>query len=314
MSGTGGSAGGPTAGTLAHASARGRFSLRPGSLTPYLFLLPAIAVLGVFFVGAFVQVVYYSFTTYTAFSPPEFVGLDNYQRVFADERFWWCLLNSFIYLLVTPALILISLAAALIVRHSIRTGRWLRLLFFLPVVTPTIVAAVAWRLLFEDQGLINSIIALAGLDPIGWLTQRPWTLITAMTVTLWKGFGFYMMIFIAGLLAVPKELEEACSLDGAGPVRSFFAVVLPTIWPVVVLVGIISSISALKVFDELFVTIKGTPIEHQTVVPLVYEVAFVQGTGDFGLACAMGLVLFAIILVFSVVNLRLTGAVKGGRP
>lgn len=273
--------------------------------TPFLFLAPALAILGVFWLLSLGQVVYFSMTRYTPFAAPEFIGLENYQRLLASERFWFCLINSGLYLLVTPAIIAISLAAASVVHAGLAWAKGLRVILFLPVVTPTIVAAVAWRILYnEDAGALNAALAALGLEPIPWLSARPWTLISAMLVTLWKGVGFYMMIFLAGLMAVPRELKEAAFLDGASRLDVLRVVTLPAIWPLVTLVFIISSISALKVFDELYVTIRGAPIEHQTVVPLVYDTAFVRG--DYGLACAIGITLFIVILLFSIVNLRLS--------
>ncbi len=288
------------------------------SITPYVYLAPAIAVLGVFFFGSFGYVIAYSLGTFNPFDQSyEFTGLGNYVRLAQDGRFWMCLGNSFLYLLVTPALVVVSLACALVIDARIRGAGALRLLFFLPVVTPTIVAAVGWRILFnEESGLLttasapvvamlNSILQPAEpLEPPHWLTERPWTLISPMTVTLWKGFGFYMMIFLAALLNVPSDLKEAAALDGAGRWGSFLHVTLPAIWPTMTLVIIISSISALKVFDEIFVTVRGVPIDHQTAVPYVYEVAFNEGS--FGVASAAGVVLFAVLLLFSIVNLKLT--------
>jgi putative chitobiose transport system permease protein len=285
-------------------------ALRHAALTPYAYLAPALLVLGTFFLASLVMVVYYSFTRYTAFAPPEWVGLENYRRLLASDRFWACMVNSLAYLLVTPALIAVSLGAALTVHAGVRRMGWLRLVLFLPVVTPAIVAAVAWRLLYaEDEGLINGALGLVGLGPVYWLSERPWTLISAMLVTLWRGFGYFMMVFLAGLLAVPRELEEAASIDGAGRLGVFRHVTLPSLAPVLVLVFMISSISALKVFDEVFVTIRGTPITHQTAVPLVYETAFERG--EYGLASATGLAIFVFILAFSLVNLRVTSRMRG---
>lgn len=272
--------------------------------TPIAFMAPALAVLTVFFLLAFAQVVYYSFTRYTAFTGPDYVGLENYKNLLSSTRFWRCVGNSALYLLVTPALIALSMGAALIVHSGLRGLGWLRLILFLPVVTPTIVAALAWRLLLENDGLLNAGLRGLGADGVAWLTKQPWTLISPMLVTLWKGFGFYMMIFLAGLLAVPRELEEAARLDGASRLGVLKSVVLPSLWPVMTLVAIVSSISALKVFDEIYVTVKGVPIEHQTGVPLVYFTAF--EIGDFGLASATGILLFIVILALSLVNLRLT--------
>lgn len=275
-------------------------------LTPWLFLAPAIVVLGVFFLGSAIQVVIYSFTRYSAFTEPEFVGIQNYRALLADRVFFSAVANSFFYLLVTPAIVVLALGSALVVDSSIRGRKLLRLLLFLPVVTPTIVAAVAWRLVLnEDGGLLNqALTALPILGPIRWLTEHPFTLISAMFVTAWKGFGFYMMIFLAGLMQVPTSTKEAASIDGAGPIGTFIHVTLPSLRPTIVLVVVISSISALKVFDELFVTIRGVPNDQQTAVPYIYDLAFERGA--FGAACAAGVILFAIILVFSLINLKLS--------
>lgn len=281
-------------------------------ITPWVFMAPALAVLGVFFFGSFVEVVRFSFTTYNAFSPTEWAGLANYRLLLDDPRFWTCLGNSFLYLLVTPVLVVVSLACAMLIDSGIRGAKAWRLLFFLPVVTPTIVAAIAWRIvLHEESGVLNAGLARLGLGPVNWLTERPFTLISAMLVTLWKGFGFYMMIFLAALLTVPRDLKEAMALDGGGRWHAFRHIVLPAIWPVMTLVLIISSISALKVFDELFVTVGGAPVEHKTIVPLVYQTAFEENA--FGAASAIGVMAFVVILAFSLLNLWATSRLGARR-
>ena len=273
--------------------------------TPYAFLLPACAILGVFVIAAMVQVFAYSFTRYTAFRGPDFIGLENYRRIFGSYLFWWTLANSFFYLIVTPVIMAVSLGAAMVVHAGLRFAKGLRALLFLPVVTPTIVAAVSFRLVFnEDSGLLNWILGKTFIGPLPWLSKYPYDLVSAMIVTLWKGFGYYMMIFLAGLMAVPRELDEAATIDGAGRFGVFWHITLPSLRPILVLVAVISSISALKVFDELFVTIQGAPESHKTVVPLIYNVAFENG--DYGYASAIGIVLFVIILIFSLINLRVT--------
>ncbi|MEL6796543.1 MAG: sugar ABC transporter permease [Planctomycetota bacterium] len=280
-------------------------SLRHSRLAPYAYLVPALTVLLVFFVIPTVQVAYFSFTRYTVFTEPEWVGIENYRQLAASDWFWVTLANSLLYLLVTPALIFVSLLAALTVHAKLKGERMLRLLFFLPVITPTIVAAIAWRSLLREQGgLLNTGLEALSLPAVAWLTEKPWTLISPMLVTLWKGFGFYMMILLAGLLSVPNELREAAALDGAGRLAIARHVVLPSIAPLLVLVSIVSSISALKVFDEIFVTVRGVPVDHQTAVPMVYERAFVDG--NFGVASALGMALFVVILAFSLLNLWIT--------
>jgi putative chitobiose transport system permease protein len=291
--------------------------LNPGvqrsGLVPWAFLAPAIAILGLFFLVAFLQVVGYSFTEYAAFKPAKPVGLENYQTVFSSGLFLQCLLNSAAYLLVTPALVIVSLAAALVVDSKLPGTGWTRVAMFLPVVTPTVVASLAWRALYnEDSGLLNAGLQAVGVRPIAWLSERPWTLMSAMLVTLWKGFGFYMMIFLASLMSVPRELKEAASIDGASRTQVFWTVTFPALRPAITLVMVVSSISALKVFDELYVTVKGVPMTHMTVVPLIYSLAFERGL--FGLACATGVTLFLVILTLSLFNRwmasRQSGAVR----
>ncbi|MEM6749113.1 MAG: sugar ABC transporter permease [Planctomycetota bacterium] len=281
--------------------------LRPyRAWTPFLFLAPGALVLGVFILASMVQVIRVSFTSATVFTDGEFVGLENYQRLLADKVFWLCVGNSFLYLLVTPVVMALSLAAAMLVHAGLRWAWGLRVWLFFPVVTPTIVAAIAWRLLLdENDGVLNAAMGTVSIGPVYWLTEKPFTLVSAMLVTTWKGFGYFMMIFLAGLMAIPKELEEAASIDGAGRFGVFWNVVMPGLKPMLVLVALVSSVSALKVFDELFVTLQGVPVSHQTAVPLIFDAAFVQG--EFGLACAMGVMLFVVVLVFSLVQLRLSG-------
>jgi putative chitobiose transport system permease protein len=207
---------------------------------------------------------------------------------------------------VTPVIMGVSLVAALAVTSGLRGLGWVRVVLFLPVVTPTIVASISWRVLFKEEGgLINMCLAHLGLGGgVPWTSGYPWVLVTAMIVTLWKGFGYYMMIFVAALMAVPAELEEAARIDGAGRWATFWNVVMPSLRPVMVLVAMISSISALKVFDEIYVTVRGIPVVNRTAVPLIFDTAFEEG--NFGLACAIGVILFVVILAFSVVNLRLS--------
>jgi putative chitobiose transport system permease protein len=280
--------------------------------TPYAFVLPAMLILCVFVLWSFVQVLILSFTRVDLFAPGDnllaharCVGFTNYAQALGSDRFWWCLVNSLFYLLITPVIIVISLIAAMTVTSGVRGLSAIRLLLFLPVITPTIVGSIAWRVLFnEDSGLINRGLMLCDLGKAPWLTGYPWVLITAMTVTLWKGFGYYMMIFVGALMAVSPELEEACLIDGASRAGVFWNVTFPSIRPVVVLVALLSCISALKVFDEIYVTVRNVPATSKTMVPLIFDTAFEQG--NFGLACAMGVLLFVIVLAFSLIQLRLT--------
>lgn len=272
---------------------------------PYLFLLPALAVFATFVFYPAVRIVGLSFTRYSFVHEAEWVGLGNYARLFADPTFRQALLNSFLYLLVTPVLIVLSLGVAFLLDAKVRGVRFFRALYFLPVVTPMIVVGLVWQwMLNEDVGLVNYLLLASGLADakVNWLTSYPLNLFSVMFVTAWKGLGYFAVIFLAGLLTVPKETLEAAAIDGATAFQQLLYVKLPLLKPSITLVAIISSISALKVFDELYVMIPGAPAAEKTLVPLIYQVAFLDF--QLGYAAAISVVLFVITLAFSYLNIR----------
>jgi putative chitobiose transport system permease protein len=277
----------------------------PRGLAPYLFLLPALAIFALFIFYPAVRIFLISFTQYSFVHDPVWIGIENYVRLFSDTTFRFALLNSFLYLLVTPVLIVISLAVAFLLDAKVRGIKFFRALYFLPVVTPMIVVGIIWQwLLNEDVGLINYLLMAAGITEqrIFWLTTYPLNLFSVMFVTAWKGLGYFAVIFLAGLLTIPKELDEAASIDGANMWQQLLYVKLPMLKPTIALVAIISSISALKVFDELYVMVPGAPSAEKTLVPLIYQVAFLDF--QLGYAAAISVVLFVITLMFSYLNIR----------
>jgi putative chitobiose transport system permease protein len=274
-------------------------------LSPYLFMLPALIIFATFIFYPAVRIFTLSFTRYSFVTDPVWIGLENYVRLFADPTFRFALLNTFLYLLVTPFLIVISLAVAFLLDSKVRGIKFFRALYFLPVVTPMIVIGIIWQwLLNEDVGLINYFLVSLGIieNRIFWLTSYPLNLFSVMFVTAWKGLGYYAVIFLAGLLTIPREVEEASSIDGANMFQQLFYVKLPMLKPTIALVAIISSIAALKVFDELYVMIPGAPAAEKTLVPLIYQVAFLDF--QLGYAAAISVVLFVVTLMFSYFNIR----------
>lgn len=272
---------------------------------PYMFLAPALVVLGLFVFYPAVRIFVLSFQDYSFVRDAVWIGFENYRRLFSDTTFLFALLNSLVYLLVTPVLIVVSLGVAFLLNSRTRGIKFFRGLYFLPVVTPMIVVGIIWQwLLNEDVGLINYVLMASGItdQKVYWLTSYPLNLFSVMFVTAWKGLGYYAVIFLAGLLTIPKELEEVSALDGANAFQELIYVKLPLLKPTIALVAIISSISALKVFDELYVMIPGAPAAEKTLVPLIYQVAFL----DFrlGYAAAISVVLFIITLMFSYLNIR----------
>jgi len=271
---------------------------------PYLFLLPAAVILLVFFFIPFVQTILLSFQDYSNnIYNPTYVGLQNYIKLFQSPIFYKVLLNTFLYLfLAVPILAIVPLFLAILLNNKIKGITLYKILIYLPVIVSIVVAAIAFKWLYADQGILNYVIGEMGFDPIGWLTDTRFALIAVVIVTIWKGIGYYMMIYLAGLMSVPKELYEACDIDGASALRKHLTVTIPHIMPTIALVSTISAISAMKVFAEIYVMTKGGPLNSsKTIVYYIYERAFENL--DLGYASAMAVVLLVIVMVFSLINI-----------
>ncbi len=274
------------------------------SKSAYWFLLPAFLLLILFAFLPTLQVFYYSFLDYNVFNGNTFIGLKNYIKLFNDPAFWDALKNSLIFLIVTPLLMVLSLMLALMVREKNRASNFFRSMFFLPVVTPIVIAGITWRWIFaEDTGLMNSLLSLASIPQIPWLTNYPVNLGSIMILTIWRGFGYYMMLFLAGLAVIPKELEEASRLDGANKLQQIRHIILPALKPTLLLVFVISSTNAIKLFTELYIMIPGTPASNKTLVYYLYKHAFERF--DFGFGSAAGVIIFLLTLGFSIINIKL---------
>jgi len=276
--------------------------------TPYLFLAPALVLLGIFVIYPIIAVVYYSFTDYDIVRPPVWVGLDNYENLIADSTFWLALRHSIVYLIVTPILIVLSIALAIAVNRQLRGIHIYRALFFVPAVSGSIAIGLSWRWLFERNGFINSVLETLGLisEPIQWLATPALTLPIAMMLTIWAGFGYYAVIFLAGLQNIPEELYDAARIDGCNDLQKHRYVSIPGLRPQIVFVFVISSLAALKVFDEIYVLTNrtgGILDSGVTMVFYLWKQAFVLQHA--GYASAIAIALLAITLAFSIVNVRI---------
>jgi putative chitobiose transport system permease protein len=269
-----------------------------------LFLLPAAAALLVFFFIPFFQTVGLSFFDYSeSIYHPVFSGFDNYVKMFQSPVFYKVLANTFVYLIVAvPVLAILPLFLAVLINQKIRGAGLYKILIYLPVIVSIVVAAIAFKWLYADKGILNYIVTSPGFNGIGWLTDPDWALYSVIIVTIWKGIGYYMIIYLAALMSVPKELYEACDIDGANFLTKHLTVTIPHIMPTIALVTTISAISAMKVFAEIYVMTKGGPLNSsKTIVYYIYERAFENL--DLGFASAMAVVLLLIVMAFSFVNI-----------
>lgn len=272
--------------------------------TPYLFLLPAVAVLIVFFFIPFFQTFGLSFFDYSSsIYNPTFNGVDNYIKLFKEPIFYKVMFNTFMYLIIAvPFLVTFPLFLAILINQKIRGITLYKILLYLPVIVSIVVAAIAFKWLYAGQGILNYILTLFHLDPLGWLVDTKWALFSVAIVTIWKGIGYYMMIYLASLMSVPQDLYEACDIDGANFLTKHLTVTIPHIMPTIALVSTISTISAMKVFAEIYVMTKGGPLNStKTIVYYIYERAFENL--DLGYASALAVVLLIVVMAFSLINI-----------
>lgn len=272
--------------------------------TPYLFILPATAVLIVFFFIPFFQTFYLSFFDYSSsIYTPTFNGLDNYIKLFREPIFYKVMFNTFMYLVIAvPFLVTFPLLVAILINQKIRGITLYKIIIYLPVIVSIVVAAIAFKWLYANQGILNYLLSILHISPVGWLTDTNWALFSVAIVTIWKGVGYYMMIYLASLMSVPQDLYEACDIDGANFWQKHFTVTIPHIMPTIALVSTISTISAMKVFAEIYVMTKGGPLNSsKTIVYYIYERAFENL--DLGYASALAVVLLVVVMIFSLINI-----------
>ncbi|HEU0076241.1 MAG TPA: sugar ABC transporter permease [Longimicrobiaceae bacterium] len=304
------------AGAALAASGRGR--LRPpgeDNRAAWVFLAPALALIGVFFFLPVVAALALSFTDCDISaigdaSNARFVGFRNYAQLMRTPLFWQALRNTFYFALVGgPLTIGAALAAALLLNaKAVRLKGFFRTVYFAPFVTTLVAVAIVWRYLYHTRyGLLNYALSWVGIAPVDWLGDPRWALPAIILMAVWKNFGYNMLIFIAGLQAIPEELYEAARIDGATALQRFRHVTIPQLGPTLLFVGVITMIGYFQLFVEPYVMTQGGPLRSTTsVVLLMYEEGF--RWWRMGFAAAVAFVLFVIILAATLVQLRLQRA------
>lgn len=275
----------------------------------YIFLLPWLIGLTVFWIGPILASAYFSVLDYDVLSPPKFVGLANFVRAFTgDKQFWPSLARTFTYsIAVVPLGLIGSLLLALLLNQAYKGTNIFRTLYFLPHLIPAVALALLWVWLLNPQvGPINIALGWLGIDGPGWLTDKHWALPAIIMVSLWAGMGGNgMLIFLAGLQGVPRELQEAAEIDGANRVQRFWHVTIPMISPTMLFNLILGIIGALKVFTISFVATNGGPSYSTWFYALhIYNQAFNYFRMGYGAALAWIFVL--ILLTFTYIQLTLS--------
>jgi multiple sugar transport system permease protein len=278
----------------------------------WFFVAPALALTGVFFFIPVAGSLLLSLTDFDIYAiadrgNAQFVGLRNYVELFNNSVFWTAVRNTFYFALVGgPLTVAVSLAAALLINaRVVRYKAFFRTIYFIPFVTTLVAVAIVWRYLYHPQyGMLNYALGWIGIEPVDWLGDPRTAMPAIILLAIWKNFAYNMLIFIAGMQTIPSELYEAAELDGAGALRQFRHVTLPMLAPTFLFVGVITMIGYFQLFAEPYVMTAGGPLRSTTsLVLLMYEEGF--RWWRMGAAAAVAFILFAIILVWTLIQFRL---------
>jgi len=290
---------------LARGRGRGGGPLGGEGRWALLFLAPTLIGLAILSAGPVLATVLISLTEWDLLRAPRLVGLDNFVQLASDDRFLKALRNTAFYTVVSvPLGMLISLFLALALNQSVRGIAWIRTAYFLPVVTSTIAVALVWQWIYSpDSGLLNQFISLFGISPQKWLSNPTLAMPAIVVMSVWQGLGTSIIIFLAGLQAIPGELLDAASVDGAGRWARFRNVVLPLLTPSIFFTGVLSLIGSFQVFDQIFVLSRPRPTDATiTVVYFIYENGF--KFFKMGYATAASWILFLIVAFFTAIYFR----------
>ena len=279
--------------------------------TPWVLTIPALAWLLAFSVWPSINTLRLSFTDAKPLGGTvDFVGFRNYSDLLHDSSVWTALLNSVVYLAIClPLLTVLPLLLAVLVERKLPGIAFFRTAFYVPVIASAVVVGLMWTWLLDDRGLINNLARWLHVvsQPVPFLTDRWLVLISAISLTVWKGLGYYMIVYLAALGNVRQDLHEAAAIDGAGPVRRFLTVTVPGVRGTMFLVAVLVSVAALRVFAELYILTggKGGPGgKDQSLVMLIQQYAG-GFYGDLGYASALSVLLFVVTLVPMLVLARL---------
>ena len=274
----------------------------------YILILPTVLGIGIFYVGAFFQNIFYSFTDLGAFGKWSFVGFTNYNRLFHDKQVLDSLYITFKYtFLSVPLTIIVAIVIAVLLNSKIKGIGIYRTLYFLPAVTMPAAVAMVWKWLYNGNfGLINILLAKIGIDGPAWIANPKIVMFALVIVAVWMSTGFNMVILLAGLQGISNTYYEAASLDGAGPIYQFFNITLPLLSPTIFFVSVMALINAFQMFDLVFLMLDKSSLagsSTRTVVYLFYKYAFEWY--EKGYAATIAVIIFIIIMFVTVIQLQL---------
>lgn len=280
---------------------------RRATLVGWSFILPNFLGFAIFTLIPVLAALALAFMDWDSFSAPEFIGIKNFQRLFADQTFWIALQNTAVYAFGhIPLTLVISLGLAMILNQKLKGIGFFRVAVFFPYITSLVAVAVVWNMMFNPtSGPINQFLHAIGIaDPPGWTTSTAWAMPAVIITSVWRDMGYYMVLYLAGLQSIPSELYEAAEMDGANAWQRFWNVTVPSLRPTTFFVTVMLTVASFKVFDLIVVMTDGGPGRSTTVLSqLIYREGIAEG--NFGYSSAISLVLFLIVLTVTVVQFKI---------
>lgn len=279
----------------------------------WLFVSLAIMMITVFYFYPMVQALLLSFKSGTGMNL-EFIGIDNYKRLFSDSTFKTALTNTFIYLIIqVPAMIILALFISVLLNNSeLKFKGFFRTAIFLPAVTSLVAYSVIFKYLFATDGLINKLLLSVQLiqTPIEWITDPFWAKVTIIIAITWRWTGYNMIFYLSSLQNIDPSIYEAARIDGASSVRQFFGITIPLLKPIILFTSITSTIGTLQLFDEVVNITKGGPGNAtMSISHYIYNLSF-KYTSDFGYAATVSYSIVAIIIILAFLQFKLAGDKK----
>lgn len=270
------------------------------------YLLPTFIGFAVFVAGPVLAALGISLTQWDMLTPPRWVGLGNYRRMFFDMPLFWKILRNTGYyaLLYIPAAVFLPLLVAVMMNQGLRGITFYRSIYFLPVVTSTVAVALVWQWLYNPEfGPINYVLDLVGINGPAWIASPQWAMPALVIMSIWQVTGYNMVIYLAGLQGIPEEFHEAASIDGASRWRRFWSITIPLISPTTFFVLVMSLIGSLQVFEQIYILTQGGPAYATLTIAFhIYQQAF--QFFHMGMASSLAYVLFVIILIVTLIQFR----------
>lgn len=273
----------------------------------WLFVAPALIGFSIFTFGSIIRSLYYALTDWNLLTAPEFIGIQNFVKIFKDKYFYQYMGNTFYFVIVlVPSVLIISLIFAVVINKKTKgINAWYRVALFLPSITSTIAISMVWLWIFNPNlGILNNVLSAIGINnPPSWLNSASWSKPGLIIMRIWQMSGYYMIMYLSGIQTIPENLYEAAEMDGATKLQKFFKITIPMLSNTTFVVTVLLVIEAFNMFESIFIMTSGGPLgSTSTIMYYIYEKAFKDY--QMGYASALAWIFFVIIMIFTLIQYR----------